>query len=102
MAEEFPQSTITVFIGIVLGSLLTNLFGYVKGIFESKDKRIEAMQDQKLDKILVEIEGVKAKIEKQGKKTRKQINGLGNRLQTQLDDHEERITETERQLVSTK
>jgi hypothetical protein len=52
LAQEFPQSAITAFCFIILGSILTNLFGYIKGVIEGKDRRIEVMQNEKLDLIL--------------------------------------------------
>ena len=62
LAEEFPESAVTNLFYIFLGSLLINLFGYVKGIFESKDKRIEAMNDKKLDDILAGQKNLENKI----------------------------------------
>lgn len=124
LALDFPQSAISALLCIILGSLLTNLFGYVKGIIESKDKKIDEMNGKKLDQLIASISTLGTKIDdnyidltkkiddnyidlqnqirKQGKKTRKSINGLGNRLQVQLDDHEKRISQTEKQLVSNK
>jgi hypothetical protein len=158
LAEKFPQSAVTAFFFLILGSLLTNIFGYFKSILESKDKRIELMNEQKLDLILVSISKLDSKIDnvesslraeisnvesslraeiskldskidnvesslraeisnvesslraeisngnialkKQGKKTRRDLNGLGYRLQKQLDKHDERISAVEAQIAA--
>lgn len=90
----------------IAGAILTVLFQYVKGLIEKKEDKIEAMNEQKLSTLIEDQKSFKQEvlqaIKGQGKKTRKQINGLGQRHDTTLENHEERISEVERQLVTIK
>jgi hypothetical protein len=88
LSEEFPQSAITACVFIILGSLLTNLFGYVKGLIESRDKRIEQMQDQKLDEIL---RGQQQIIQ--------DLNGFAQRIDKTLTEHDTILRSHDKQLA---
>lgn len=85
LSEAFPQSAITAFFFIILGSLLTNLFGYVKGIFESKDKRIESMQDAKLDQILERIADTKTSLTTKIDKVETSLKDEISKLDAKID-----------------
>ena len=92
LAQLFPQSAFTGFLFIVLGSLLTNLFGYVKGIVESKDKKIETMKDDKLDLIIAGIKSLDLKIDDVETRLTGKIEAVETKLTTRIDDVEIRLT----------
>ena len=81
LAIDFPQSAITAILVVIIGSISSNLFGYFRGREESKDKKIESMQESKLDLI---IEGQKTLTAEIGK-VRTDLTAEIGKVRTELE-----------------